>query len=248
MPHKKIAFVKSILRRYSRNAAGFFFPSLCISCDKPCSSENPWLCDTCLARLLSNHAERLACPRCGQDRRFATCACEFAWDFPFEKIHSIFSFDDIVKDVAHAFKYGGFKKLAFFCGMEFGPVVPRNFWDDMHLVVPVPLHLFRMLGRGYNQAEYFAAGICASGNHSVDLCAQALRRRRHTKTQTALSRSQRLSNLANAFCVPHPELVRGKGIVLVDDIVTTGATTGQCSRALLDAGARVVRVLSLARD
>jgi ComF family protein len=248
MPHRKVAFVKSILRHCSRNAAGFFFPSLCISCDNSCSSENPWLCATCLSRLLSNHAERLACPRCGQDRRFTTCACEFAWDFPFEKIYSIFGFDDIVKDVAHAFKYGGLKKLAFFCGKEFGRLVPRDFWDGMDLIVPVPLHLLRTLSRGYNQAGCFAAGIRASGNRSINLCAHALRRRRHTKTQTALTRTQRLHNLANAFCVPRPELVRGKSIVLVDDIVTTGATTRQCTRALLDAGASAVRVLSLARD
>jgi ComF family protein len=248
MPNKKIAFVKSILRRCSRNAAGFFFPSLCISCGNSCSSQNPWLCTACLSRLRSNHVERAACPRCGQDRRFTTCACEYAWDFPFEKIYSIFSFDDIVKKVAHAFKYDGLKRLAFFCGKEFGTLVPCDFWDNMDLIVPVPLHLFRTLGRGYNQAGYFAAGIRASKNPSVELCVHALRRKRHTPTQTALSRTQRQHNLSNAFCVPRPELVRGKNIVLVDDIVTTGATTGQCSRALIEAGASAVRVLSLARD
>jgi ComF family protein len=248
MQHKKIAFVKSILRRCLRNAAGFFFPSLCISCDNSCSSNNPWLCAECLSRLRINHEERTPCPRCGQDRRFTTCACEYAWDFPFEKIYSIFSFDDIVKKVAHAFKYDGLKSLAFFSGKEFGPLVPSDFWNSADLMVPVPLHLLRKLGRGYNQAECFAAGILASENRSITLCANALRRKRHTKTQTALTRAQRLRNLSNAFCVPRPALVRGKHIVLVDDIVTTGATTGQCSRALLDAGASTVRVLSLARD
>ena len=243
-----ISFVKATLRRAGRNAAQLFFPSLCIACGGPCPAENLWLCAACESRLVKNHNDRDPCPLCAQDRRSTMCACEYAWDFPFDRIYSIFDFDDLVKQIAHAFKYAGLKRLSFYMGRSFARFVPTDFWDGMDVVVPVPLHFLRALSRGYNQAEHFADGIVRSGAVRVELCRHALQRRRPTKTQTALSKDLRLKNMAGAFRVTRPDLVRDKGVVLVDDIVTTGATTSQCAHALLDAGAKLVRVLSMARD
>ncbi len=231
-----------------RNAAAFLFPPLCIACGESCAAANPWLCGACLSRLIDNHNRREPCPLCGQNRRFAACACEYAWDFPFERICSLFDFDDVVKEMAHAFKYGGLRNLAFFAGKEFGGLVPGDFCEGMDIAVPVPLHVVRAIRRGYNQAERFAAGVCKSWDNRIPLRAHVVGRKRHTRTQTELSRTQRLKNLASAFYVRRPDAVRGKGVVLIDDIVTTGATTGACANVLLDAGARCVRVLSLARD
>ena len=241
---------KSLLFHAGRNAEGFLFPTLCIVCRGMRSSKNSWLCDQCASQLLRNHESRDACPRCSQNRLARQCACEYAWDFPFEKIYSLFDFDDTVKEISHAFKYGGFKKLAFDIGKTYGRLIPQDFFDGMEIAVPVPLHFLRALKRGYNQAEYFARGIMASGFGRPVLCTQALKRRKATRTQTALSKEQRTKNLASAFHVPpaRVHLIKGKNVVLVDDIVTTGATTGQCATALLDAGAKSVRVLSLARD
>lgn len=241
-----VTFLSSTLH----NAAGFLFPALCIVCRDPRSIKNAWLCDRCASLLLRNFDCRDACPLCAQDRRAGPCACEYAWDFPFEKIYSLFDFDDIVKELSHAFKYGGFKRLAFDLGKAYGRLVPRDFFDGMEIAVPVPLHFFRRLKRGYNQAEYFGRGIIASGCGRLELCSQALKRRKATRTQTTLSKEQRTKNLESAFHVPtaRVHLIKGKNVVLVDDIVTTGATTGQCATALLIAGAKSVRVLSLARD
>lgn len=242
--------IKSLLVHAGRTATGFLFPDLCIVCRNACFEKSRWMCGRCASLLMQNHESRDACPLCGQDRRAKLCACEYAWDFPFEKIYSLFDFDDIVKELSHAFKYSGFKRLAFDIGKTYGRLVPRDFLDGMEIAVPVPLHVFRKLKRGYNQAEYFGRGIIASGCGRLTLCTQALKRRKATRTQTALSKEQRTKNLASAFHVPpaRAHLVKGKNIVLVDDIVTTGATTSQCATALLDAGAQSVRVLSLARD
>jgi ComF family protein len=241
---------QACLSRAGKNAAGFFFPPLCIACRAPCSRENAWLCGRCESLAAANHESRDACPLCAQNRRFAECACEYAWDYPFERIYSLFDFDDTIKEITHAFKYGSLKRLAFFMGRSYACLVPPEFWEGMDIVVPVPLHFLRSLKRGYNQADHFAAGIVASRPGRPVLCRHALQRRRPTRTQTALARGERLRNLAGAFCVPsgHAHLVAEKGVVLVDDIVTTGATTSQCAQALLAAGARTVRVLSLARD
>jgi ComF family protein len=242
--------VKSLLFHAGRSAEDFLFPALCIVCRGTRSPGNPWLCDCCASRLVQNHERRDACPLCSQDRRARSCACEYAWDFPFEKIYSLFDFDDTVKELAHEFKYGGFKRLAFALGMAHARFIPREFLDGMEILVPVPLHFFRRCKRGYNQAEYFARGIAASGDGRLALCTRALKRRKATRTQTALSKEQRTKNLASAFCVPQKKahLVKNKSVILVDDIVTTGATTGQCAEALLAAGATKVRVLSFARD
>ena len=242
--------IKSLLVHARRNAGGFLFPNLCIVCRNACFEKSRWLCDRCATVLMQNHERRDACPLCAQDRRARPCACEYAWDFPFEKIYSLFDFDDIVKELSHAFKYGGFKRLAFDIGKTYGQLVPQDFFDGMEIAVPVPLHFFRKLKRGYNQAEYFGRGILASGRGGLRLCTQALKRRKATRTQTALSKEQRTKNLASAFHVPpaRAHFIKGRNVVLVDDIVTTGATTGQCAKAMLDAGAKSVRVLSLARD
>ncbi len=245
-----VRFAKASLSRAGKNAAGFFFPALCIACGAPCSRGSAWLCGGCEALLAKNHHHRNACPLCAQNRSFTECACEYAWDYPFERIYSLFDFDDIVKHIAHAFKYGNLKRLAFFMGRSYAHWVPPDFWEGLDVAVPVPLHVLRALKRGYNQADYFAAGIVASGPGRPALCRHALQRRKPTGTQTALAREDRLKNLAGAFCVPpgRTHCIRDKGVVLVDDIVTTGATTSQCAQALLAAGAARVRVLSLARD
>jgi len=116
-------------------------------------------------------------------------------------------------------------------------------------VVPVPLHPLRHLKRGYNQADYFARGILFN-NGTCDYFPDVLKRKRWTKTQTKLSRERRHNNMEGAFCVPLSQRVRvrDKTVVVVDDVVTTGATVSACAQALLDAGTAKVRVLSLARD
>ncbi|HUI91680.1 MAG TPA: ComF family protein [Chitinivibrionales bacterium] len=241
--------IKSLLDRAARNAAGLVFPGLCIVCRNPCSDKNHWLCARCASHLVQNHERRDACPLCGQNRRARPCACEYAWDFPFERIYSLFDYDDTVKELSHAFKYGGFKRLAFDIGKIYGELIPRDFFNGTDIAVPVPLHFLRKLRRGYNQAEYFCRGVLASSAGHPVLCIQALTRRKATRTQTALSKEQRSRNLAAAFQVPpgKARLIKGKTIALVDDVVTTGATTAQCAAILLDAGAKAVRVLSLAR-
>lgn len=155
-----------------------------------------------------------------------------------------------MKAIVHEFKYGGLKKLAFDLARTYARCVPFPFFEGIDIVVPVPLHFFRSIQRGYNQADCIARGFISGSGCGATLAAGAVRRSKMTRTQTALSRDQRVKNVHGAFAVPAGKisLVKYKGVILVDDIVTTGATTGQCAAALLDAGAKRVRVLSLARD
>jgi ComF family protein len=232
-----------------KNAAGFFFPNVCIACRNTLTNDR-WLCAECIRRLEMNHARRDACPLCGQNRSNRLCSCSLASPHPFEAAYSIFDFDETIKMAVHEIKYKGQKRLAFDLGKTYGPIIPSAFFDEMQAIVAVPLHFFRMMKRGYNQAEHLARGFAEGSGSNITLCKDVLIRKRPTSTQTKLSRSKRKRNVQGAFIVSprKKHLIENKTIVLVDDIITTGATIGECANALLAAGSGVIRVLSLVRD
>jgi ComF family protein len=113
------------------------------------------------------------------------------------------------------------------------------------VIVPVPLHPSRLRRRGYNQADLIARRISAV---SALPCLQALSRTRNTKSQLSTgNRMGRFANMQNAFTVALPDAIRGKHVLLVDDVATTGATLGAAAHALQDAGATRVTALAVAR-
>jgi ComF family protein len=246
--------LKKILSSFRENCTGFLFPPICIKCKNKATGNGiaAWLCCSCMSNLQENLDARAghACPLCSQNLTMTACSCATAFQKPYEKMYSLFDFDDTLKTIVHEFKYGGFKHLAFLMGKTYAPCMPTSFFDGMDLVTSVPLHFFRHLKRGYNQADFFASGVIAGTGRALPLARNVLTRIRSTKTQTTLSRDKRQRNVAGAFAIAKKKqrLVRDKNVVLVDDVVTTGATTSQCAQALREAGARKVRILSLARD
>ena len=120
------------------------------------------------------------------------------------------------------------------------------------VLVPVPLHRSRERERGFNQAELLACGLSAAlakshGEQAPSVEPHALRRTRATPPQTGLSLSARRENVRGVFAVPDTARVRDRAIVLVDDVMTTGATVSACAAALKGAGARGVAAFTLAR-
>lgn len=240
---------KMFFHAISKNVTGFFFPNLCVVCRGSLTNDK-WLCGQCIEVLGRNHGKRDACPFCGQNRLVRLCACASGQRRPIEAVYSIFDFDDTIQCIVHEIKYRGQKRLAFDTGKEYVKFVPPLFFEGMDTVVSVPLHFFRMMKRGYNQAEYLARGFVRGTAMSLEYIQHALIRKRPTKTQTKLSRAMRQQNVRGAFMVSsrNRKRIEHKNIILVDDIVTTGATTQECATALLAAGCGKIRVLSLARD
>jgi predicted amidophosphoribosyltransferase len=187
----------------------------------------------------------------------------------------VYDYDDTLKSVARHIKYKGKRRLAYHIGTIAAPLVPADFLDGADMVIPVPLHKARLRRRGYNQSEYLAKGVlaglkCLGGDdvigddntindnildndnppENLPLRTDLLKRIKNTVTQTKLDREGRQENLKDAFAANPTKLIelKDKRIILVDDILTTGATTEACAEELLRAGCASVRVLSLGHD
>jgi ComF family protein len=126
--------------------------------------------------------------------------------------------------------------------LDAGPALEADAYD---VVIPVPLHRSRLRWRGFNQAALLGAALARRLNCPLDVA--TLARVRSTASQTARDRAQRTRNVRNAFAVRRPSRVAGRRVLLVDDVMTTGATADECARVLRAAGARRIDVLTLAR-
>jgi ComF family protein len=154
-----------------------------------------------------------------------------------------------LRDLVHVFKYQHVRSAAPLLSGCVERAVSRLSLPDSLLVIPVPLWRGKRKTRGFNQAEEIARSFVRSGRAaaSIQLDATSLVRRRETMSQTGLTRHQRRANLRGAFAVVRRERIRERTILLIDDVMTTGATAGECARVLLRAGAKEVYVATVAR-
>lgn len=160
---------------------------------------------------------------------------------------SAFVFNPQLRSLVHALKYRGRDDLAGWLSAEMAAALarlpelaPYNFCAE------VPLHPARRRERGYNQSELLAAGVAARAD--LFHLRGAAERGRDTPSQTALSRERRRENMAGAFSAPAPELVRGRNVLLIDDVATTMATLRELAGELKKAGAASVAAFTLARE
>ena len=165
---------------------------------------------------------------------------------PFTSVRCLFRMGPQISTLIHGFKYRHMQRhILFLCEyFRFRPDLAE--WArGFDALIPVPIHRTRRRERGYNQAEKIARA--ASEHLGVPVLADALIRTRMTGSQTKLNRKERGVNLEKAFACPSPESLRGRRLLIVDDVFTTGATAGRCAELLLAAGALEIGVLTLAR-
>jgi ComF family protein len=191
------------------------------------------------------------CAKCGDPvDGVPGCVYRCTWcqreDPAFDLARSALRYRGPVKQAIHVMKYEGGLHLAaewlpwlLACLRVHCPGV------NYDVTVPVPMNVRRERERSYNQARLLAAGVAEA--LSLPLDAGALARLRETGTQTRLTIAERRVNVFGAFGVPCRDRVRGRRVLLVDDVMTTGATVNECSKALRDAGAASVHVLTVAR-
>lgn len=155
-------------------------------------------------------------------------------------------YGDVVREALHAFKFGGRRALAAPLGELLAAPGPGALPGEApDLLLPVPLHPRRRRERGFNQSLLLARRVGRAWGLPVR--PDILLRTAATSPQTDLSAPARRANVRGAFALRRPELVAGRHVILVDDILTTGATVGECARVLREGGARTVGVLTVAR-
>jgi ComF family protein len=230
--------IAPFLHRVSNPLIEFLYPPSCLICHQPPNDVNQKICTSCwnsIQPLSQNHPlyletrQKLLRDRYIHD--LVSC-------FVFEK-------DGSFQHIAHALKYQEFKSIGTELGKRIGNVMKE--WDiEADVIIPVPLHKQRYRERGYNQAEYIAHGIASVINKSV--CNSILQRKRYTQTQTKLSAEERRRNMQDAFEVSDhsKSIINGKACLLVDDVITTGATTNACAKELSAAGAAKIVAASAA--
>ncbi len=225
----------------------------------------PEVCQLC-GQERATPAECFLCPECRADVRFidppfcARCGMPYEGeitgpfecgncrdlDWPFVSARAAVVARGKLLEVIHRYKYRRalwFEPfLAELLVSRAGPELRREHWD---WTVPVPLHPVRQREREFNQAERLAARL--SAETGIPLNTGCLRRVLPTQTQTLLSREERLANVRKAFALRGKPDLTGRRLVLVDDVFTTGATTGACARVLREAGAADVCVWTVAR-
>lgn len=162
-------------------------------------------------------------------------------------VRSAFTFTPGLQSLVHAFKYRGRKALAEPLGRDMAAAYEgRPELKDYNFLIAVPLFRDKEHERGFNQSELLA-GVMARGK-KLFLLEGVVERVRNTPSQTGMSKTERRENMKGAFRVSRPELVKGRRILIIDDVATTLATADELAQALLEAGAAATAVFTLARE
>ncbi len=226
------------LIRYFDDFLCLFFPHLCLACEKNAPSYGEYICASCNATLpLANfHFDK------------NNPCTERLWGRV--DVHSaaalyLFTKGSRVQKLIHHLKYDGKKEIGFLLGRQFGFQLKRSpLFSEVDLIVPVPLHPRKQRIRGYNQSEMFANGL--SESMGVPHMKNGLKRIIHSESQTKKSREDRVVKMKEVFNVNQPGMLKGKHILLVDDVMTTGATLEVCASQLLSLPGTKVSIATIA--
>lgn len=240
-----------MLRSFIRRLTDIAYPKVCLACKRRLDGSSPedYICDGCRLKIKRNlppfcsscgrHLERKSlnksiCPVCLRRRLY------------FDRAFSPCLYEGVAKELIHEFKYKGKEYL----GKPLSKIMIEFIKeyelpvDYLDFIIPMPLHKTRLREREFNQSEILSRKI--AGEFKKDVLAGALKRLRPTKTQTELPTDKRFENVRNSFSVPKENDLKNRNILIVDDVLTTGATSSEAARALKDAGANIVFVLTLA--
>ncbi len=230
-----------------RKSVDLILPPQCLSCRTPLAVQG--FCAPCWRELGFIEAplcDWLGIPFDYDPGEGILSAAAIADPPSYSKARAVVRYDDRARKLVHWFKYKD--------GLEAAPILARlmkrsgrELIDQCDMIIPVPLYRSRLWVRRYNQAA--ALALVIAKDTGLEYEPQLLDRVRKTKTQVGLSAAQRRRNVSGAFAVNENcfERVSGKRVLLVDDVITTGATIEACSRAILSGGAENVDVLAFAR-
>ena len=224
----------------------FILPPRCTACDIKVSDTGA-LCPSCwsdLALISPPHCACCGLPFSFDEGKDALCAACIKDTPPYIWARAALRYDDTSQSIILALKHG--KRLENAALMaRMCQLVANRLLDDIDTIIPVPLHRRRLFKRRFNQSAYLAQHLNKLNNIPVDV--MSLTRVKATPPQVGLSRSERQKNVRGAFKVLNNNKIKGKRLLLIDDVFTTGATVEACAKVLVKAGAENVAILTFAR-
>ncbi|MDD2564256.1 MAG: ComF family protein [Salinivirgaceae bacterium] len=221
--YRKISIFEDVLN--------LFYPRLCAGCGEPLIKGESHVCLRCLYQMHRTGFHNV------RDNRIE----QLFWGKVQVKYATAYSFyhkESNLQHMIHKLKYHGEKEIGYVLGVELGLDLKDSVFNEVDIIVPIPLHPKRQRKRGYNQAEWIANGISSVMNRPVDTT--SVLRAVATETQTKKGRFERWQNVENIFEIADTELLKHKHILVVDDVITTGSTIEACLQTIVSVeGAQV---------
>lgn len=207
------------------NIISLLYPEVCAACGEVLIRDEKIVCMKCQYLL----------PKTGYELHLDNPLSKLFWGrVPFHAVTACFFFSKKgkIQHLIHELKYKSNREAGHFLGMEMGKILQKApLFQDVDYLIPIPLHPKRQHQRGYNQSEVIARGIQEIMKQKVSTT--HLIRSINTATQTKKSREERYENMKNIFVVNKQDELAGKHILLIDDVITTGATLEACGNALI---------------
>lgn len=215
-----------------------FYPKTCITCENQLVANETFLCIYC------RHDLPIICYNNYSKNKITEV---FYGKIPIEKAMSFLFYrrDGKTKKIIHELKYKGNQNIGIFLGNWFGEILKKNKeFKDVDYILPVPLHKNKLKKRGYNQVSKF--GICLSKHLNIKYIPEILIRVSSTKTQTFKQRFDRFTNLETKFLLTDLSIFKNKHVLLIDDVITTGATLEACCKELLKTDGLKISIVTMA--
>lgn len=207
------------------------YPPRCIVCENILEfTKHRWFCENCkeVLTLIEGHL----CKKCGVPTNNDVCTDCKNRNLSFKKNYPILEYDEITKNIIHKFKYFKEKEIGEALALYILEKTSKDIFKNINILTPVPIHKNRLKKRGFNQAEILCKHI--SKNIDIPMMKDLLMREKDTKSQNRLTPIEREKNLKGAFIFNKKYNVKGKNIMIIDDIYTTGRTITECSNILLN--------------
>jgi ComF family protein len=214
------------------------YPRHCESCANSLFRHEVFICNYCKLNLPKSNYHKHS------DTELERV---FAGRIPFQKAMSFYVFEKSgkVQKLLHAIKYEKQKELARFIGKLYAEDMRDDGTiSDIHSIIPIPLHRKKLKQRGFNQSEWFAKGLSESSGIPVDI--SSMTRQTETSTQTRKKKFERWENVEGIFCLNKPQELKNKHVLIVDDVITTGATIEAAWQCLKDVEGIRISVASIA--
>lgn len=226
-----------LFNQYFKDFFNLLFPDLCIVCNNHLLNQEDIICTKCLYNI----------PKTNYHKDIDNPVSKLFWGrtkVEYATAFFRFSKGSNYQEMMHKFKYHGNKEIGFVLGKSFGNQLVKSDFNDIDVIIPVPLHKSKLKKRGYNQSEWISMGLSETMQKPLDT--KTVIRAVATETQTRKGRYERWKNVEEIFKVSSEKELMGKHILLIDDVITTGSTMEACINTILEVPGTKVSVAALA--